>query len=654
MTLRGLFRRSRPTAPAAAPDVPPGKRALEIVIIGDQGAGKTTFFQALFDILMEASEHLGGCHIKPTRVVEELRGRKYPASTDRDTVLHWGSVQIDGEIMGLEITDTRGGLLTELLEDGSDEEASVRPLSQLTQSCDLLILAVPPEAVQDEDLRNRIFQHMSSHVGLLAANNPHAMIAIAYTKCDEYGHGSAGRARVIRTQGQRRLLQAVSKRPQSKWGAFLDGVQPRTARPVDARRRHVLNDTRFLWGQVLERVSLQRGNVNGYWVTARPPGNEQPGVSGSGIPQILADFFEHHARVHGRPRVRSAHLVGWLLLSASILTGGLSTTLIASELGRDVDAKEPLHPTSQSLLGRATELSDQRERIDLIIGSLASGKVEQPRKGGARRASFERARGVQVLLDGIAEQAWSCASELSDLLDAPHDQEANPDRLRRAITALLAMEDALSGVREGSALHELLQAVTQYGADCRVRIEEVEAGGYLLHARRQDSGRAWPGLHCDPYSPRELESLTGLPVDAPILTWRPDAEPVDLQLHVWDGGEERTFDFNARGNHAGGGTTAIDLLWIEVSFRGEGQTSESRFRIRRAWEQPGEEAASTPGVTTWLPAVLEAFGRPRPEGRAHDPGLRLDHVSGPRVDSGKAAERLSRAVGQLESWGYLL
>jgi hypothetical protein len=315
---------------AAKPDK---VKSITAVMVGPSGAGKTTLVRQLVKANQQAVELGVGLQIRydPSKEMSlKILEQATPPGTQEMLLLQ--GVLLPEESHGrprqrdnrqnneatraiFNIFDSKGG---SMFSDppplgGEKEEAVFRhdmtegeKLYLVTASADLLVLFIPPESfVQYPYLSTLSWETLVTYfpnfVTQVSQNN-NAMIAIAYTKCDEYGVRLSRTRRIIEEEATHTALERYrdAENPrEASWQVFVAEAAKRGEGGEAELVKNLLNMTATLWKTTL-RNSKHRF-LNGYLVSAEPAldslGNGSFEVARNweslGLLQIFIDFFAH-------------------------------------------------------------------------------------------------------------------------------------------------------------------------------------------------------------------------------------------------------------------------------------------------------------------------------------------------------------------------
>ena len=290
---------------------------LTIGIIGVTTAGKTTIIRELL-IADEEGVDFGfsiNVDILHPHYYSPAFKRKFPLATAETLVTLEGTLSVEGLLKKkrVRIIDSKGGALLEAQDEN-------HPLFQATRNCDLLILVLPAETLATENADTTSIDRLLSHARRCTEAKPDAMIAIAYSKCDEYGiplvenHGGL-------TGGELRVIEG--KKDQNLFERFL-GVDSEAG-----VRFSVSTAVKKLWRKIATNDGQGHPHVNGYFVTALPAETDEECFEGQprgdwvarGFLQIFADFAQHREQVRGRPTWKAFVLAIGLAILALLALG---------------------------------------------------------------------------------------------------------------------------------------------------------------------------------------------------------------------------------------------------------------------------------------------------------------------------------------------
>lgn len=299
--------------------VPKTAETIKICVIGPPGAGKTAIVEQFLAALADGSA---------PRMPIKLLFDPHQEAQDQDIVVQRGVLEFEGKVFRVELYDPRGDLLMGGKLPGPDEDVSEwPPIYQASWDCDLLVLALGPEVLDQPEPPKAVLNQLLLHVRGALQDNPEAMLAIAYTKADEYGVVDPESIRVIGDRKQisalERFQHSESTEVHSGWTAFLDVV----AGPAESGdkglevRRALLEKTRHLWEACA--YQLQHRFINGYFVAARPIDESFKPWGRRGILQLFADFFDHVQDTRARPRFGNWSAGLLMLLAIGVAVSGI-------------------------------------------------------------------------------------------------------------------------------------------------------------------------------------------------------------------------------------------------------------------------------------------------------------------------------------------
>jgi hypothetical protein len=126
--------------------------------------------------------------------------------------------------------------------------------------------------------------------------NPSIMLAVVYSKSDEYGSMDATSLRVFEKNRQLaeadRLCRTDASGVIGVWESFVDSVAPRATGDKWAEtRRVVLNQTRELWTSLVCDTPGYRPFINGYFVCADPADQHLQPLADRSLLQLFGDFY---------------------------------------------------------------------------------------------------------------------------------------------------------------------------------------------------------------------------------------------------------------------------------------------------------------------------------------------------------------------------
>lgn len=333
------WRRGRAKQEERVEAAPPGERTVTAVMIGPSGSGKTTLVRELVRANHQAVELgvglqilYGPSHEPSIKVLEKapppgtqqmlrLQGFLLPdeshVSQPRPAVRQ---VEVANKIL-FNIYDSKGGSMfadppslgggpNPIIfghDDQSESRSEGEKLYEVTAQADLLVLFISPEFLAESRQANAINWstleiYFANFIAQIARWNKNAMIAFAYTKCDEYGVRLGRIRRIVEDEAARAAMEAYRSAEEPKetsWQAFVSIASRRGVGGESLLVGDLLNRTGVLWKKTL-RNSKHRF-LNGYLVAAEPVvenlGNGAAEAAKNweslGLLQIFADFFAH-------------------------------------------------------------------------------------------------------------------------------------------------------------------------------------------------------------------------------------------------------------------------------------------------------------------------------------------------------------------------
>jgi hypothetical protein len=260
---------------------PDSSSQLRVVVAGASGSGKSTLIQGL----------LGSSRRSYTQELPDI-----------------GAVEMVGQLANsnasinvriLEIDPS-----TVDLQSGQFESDRKSVLMEIA-STDLLILTIAPSETYERTSTNRLKELAI----WMLDKKPSALVALAYTKADEYGAIDIGALRLVNgeTQATQVLNMQSVNNPEREFDLFLQNSQEmrspettihglkvfsqnkRTDR-LSETRQHVLKGTKLLWLAIARRRETL---LNGYFISAEPCDAYLEPAQRRGIAQLIADFIDY-------------------------------------------------------------------------------------------------------------------------------------------------------------------------------------------------------------------------------------------------------------------------------------------------------------------------------------------------------------------------
>jgi hypothetical protein len=275
------------------------KRTLDkirIVIIGGPKSGKTSFIREL---------------VLACRRRDAALGLTFDDSVDTNKIGPdgvSGKFMLEGKERGLRIVEA-GSLKDSMRRrDTWPEDSESPPRWGAGDLADLLVIAIEPSHIDRREPPPGLPGLISLAGGFLDQNRS-ALVALAYTKADEYGVIEPQALRLVanRSQSQRLLELQGAADTETAWKLFAEADNTtrreeviigggvfggKTKSAVDESaltRGKVLDQTRRLW-EVLVRLK-PAALLNGYFVSASPRDPYLTPIPHRGILQLVADFL---------------------------------------------------------------------------------------------------------------------------------------------------------------------------------------------------------------------------------------------------------------------------------------------------------------------------------------------------------------------------
>jgi len=341
-------------------DAKEGRKADRIVVIGPTGSGKSCLYASILELsrsrkkdLIGYIDHIEVPHLYDKSSLSLPQGTQGNTVTIGDPIAHFrkllqqrrgnkedftplnGSYKKDGVLYDFDLIDTKGGLIAQKNPAKSDPVDKWPPIFQLTLNCDLLILVLPPEYFANlrnpakKDKALEIKDIFGAHVRRMINQNPNGMVALVYSKCDEYGVHFQGPRRVIFDKKTAELYEKVRRDTKANnvvmadaWDLFNRDLRNQQAYmkndPSTSLRHELIQETSDLWTQVLN--SPNEININGYFVAANPAEKHQNiDLIQRGFAQVFIDFIHHKRTIQSRPRIHKSSLIVLAVISVLIL-----------------------------------------------------------------------------------------------------------------------------------------------------------------------------------------------------------------------------------------------------------------------------------------------------------------------------------------------
>jgi hypothetical protein len=261
---------------------------IRILLLGESRAGKSTIVKQLYRAISQGTD-VG--IIQPNMLKTGWEGDRpgYADQTILPIVLLEAKYAIKGgqRPVPCEIIDHRGGILSEPRATVRVED--LQTLADQTGDCDLVIVVLPADqfdANSDHRNFNNLLVTYADFVGRILEKNPFCMIAIVYSKCDEYGLDISRHVRIIdsdTTSPTAPVFDAFArfrrasddKVAAERWSAFVALASSAsaggpTSKEVADLRRFLLNYTVSLWKQITKLDKKENTLINGYLVAALP------------------------------------------------------------------------------------------------------------------------------------------------------------------------------------------------------------------------------------------------------------------------------------------------------------------------------------------------------------------------------------------------
>jgi hypothetical protein len=447
-------------------------RELKLVWIGNQFAGKGTMLQAVRMRREEFRDIPGGLRWQSSEGDQLYTSAELMPGTGvpMEKLFTW--LTIDGVRHLATLIDTQGGLLLHERLAESIKPEELPDLYSASYGADLLVLALAP----DDLLSNEaplIYGQLVNHVERALLTNPRLMVAVAYTKVDEYGWVRPFAPRMLESARQVRALRRVRNGGERAFEAWMNLVAPRRD-----PRRAIVELSAELWRQ-LGAIMPASGLLNGYWTAACQP--RCPLVKGweqKGLGELLADFVAHRRHVAGRALLTWPRVTVAGICAAAVLAVGFQHHAVALQLAHareltDVDAalreRAPWWPEQDRLAWyRALrEITDE-----IATAAQAPEQLQAP----SERARVDLVRAREPVANARAQlqqlaSAFVCARNAAADIGArglPSDDPLAPP----IVAAWQALDDSLADF-DAAASSGVCEPLNKLAANYRGKLERA-------------------------------------------------------------------------------------------------------------------------------------------------------------------------------------
>ncbi len=257
--------------PPSAP-VGPGEE-LRVVILGPDGSGKRSLVQQWLEFTQSSTE---------PRVSTRVRFAARPLRGDGRDV-----VRIDGTVVG----GTASCRLAVHVARESALDKESQSLAEI-EGANLLVLALHPRVLDRPQPPTRYIEAMADAIRRLSARGKPSMVALCFTKADEYGSFDPGSIRILMNASDFGALDRVRDGSGREWQRFVEAISDTERHSLNHHRTRnlVMKQTEFLWREALKLG--QATAVNGYFLAADPVDDFYRPWSRRGFLQLFADFFD--------------------------------------------------------------------------------------------------------------------------------------------------------------------------------------------------------------------------------------------------------------------------------------------------------------------------------------------------------------------------
>ncbi len=267
------------------------RNGIRIVIAGPERSGRTTLANSIISVLSDESP-LQIAGISPRR-----SSRSQSETSDSAVPSTTLEILVEGVHHQVSVLDTSNSKLIDNFEG-------------TLQTADLIVLTIPPEVIEGErvDLMRELAGAVTRAIGLKRKT----LVAVAYTKADEYGILDDRGLRIFWTPRPFEIYYATHR----DWNRFIEGLKRRPVVVGSIRgsrwrqeeeaekasmarlgsdewadtRTWVVNASRAIWEPLMPPGGVEN-ILNGYFISADPVDEFYVPLHRRGYGQMLADFF---------------------------------------------------------------------------------------------------------------------------------------------------------------------------------------------------------------------------------------------------------------------------------------------------------------------------------------------------------------------------
>ncbi|CAM2010092.1 GTPase domain-containing protein [Acanthopleuribacter pedis] len=299
-TWKSPFKRSQ-SKPIPTGHIP---RELKIAVLGGVKGGKTSLVKALMNMSDDAcTEFKFPLTVVPTRETEEnLQKVGFPAGTVGETPnIYRGEVTftIRDTKMKVTLVDHTGSFINDVADVDQKGDAAFPQIFDVSAGADLLVLVLSPVDIEHlEREGSRLLNHYRTHVAQALKTNPNLMVALMFTKCDQYClNQPPNHPRFIGTHAEKiALVDYASGISEDHWTKLVDAAAASELAGEAALKRRLMTATRWLWREIVAKNKLNHPFFNAYLVAALPEDPLFKDWYYRGFAHCLEDFFHHADR----------------------------------------------------------------------------------------------------------------------------------------------------------------------------------------------------------------------------------------------------------------------------------------------------------------------------------------------------------------------